>query len=214
MERGYIPNAPRVLLNSKLGKLDIHPASSSFSHMQAMARAHAEDCIEQAFQYEKNRWDKTHKESDIEVGDQVLLSTINFNNLNTNIKLKDPFVGPFIVLKNVGPNTLELDLYGPYTRKHPVFPISLVKKYYSSGEIIFPSRKIISNNPMLDLEEAVIDKVLNHRLVKDGSKKIQKYLIRYKDRSSDFDRWLPASEIQNAGSLLRQKRMDKKMDKK
>lgn len=38
LERGYIPNPPRLLLNNKLGKLDLHPSSSSFSRMQAMAR--------------------------------------------------------------------------------------------------------------------------------------------------------------------------------
>ena len=31
LERGYVPNSPRLLLNNKLGKMDVHPSSSSFS---------------------------------------------------------------------------------------------------------------------------------------------------------------------------------------
>ena len=54
------------------------------------------------FAYEKKRWDSSHKEPNIQVGDLVLISTVHFNNLNVNAKLKDPFIGPFLVIGLVG----------------------------------------------------------------------------------------------------------------
>ena len=98
LERGYVPNPPRLLVNARLGKLDIHPTSASFSNMQALARSRAEACISQAFSYEKRRWDKTHTDPEIKVGYQVVLSTVHFNHLTVNHKPKDPFIGPFTVL--------------------------------------------------------------------------------------------------------------------
>jgi len=59
-------------------------------------------------QSNKNRWDKTHKEPEFNIGDQVLLSTINFNNLGGNRKLKPAFVGPFVIKKLQGKNAVEV----------------------------------------------------------------------------------------------------------
>ena len=112
LERGYIPNPPRLLLNNKLGKLDLHPSSSSFSHMQAMARDHAKECISTAFAYEKKKWDKSHLEPSFKVGDQVLVSAVNFHNLTTNQKFKDPFIGRFPIIELIGKNALRLEFHG------------------------------------------------------------------------------------------------------
>ena len=116
LERGYIPNCPRLLLNNKLSKMDIHPASAYFSDIQARAREHAKQCISGAFAYEKKRWDSSHKEPNIQVGDLVLISTVHFNNLNVNAKLKDPFIGPFPVMGLVGKNAIRVELHGAYKR--------------------------------------------------------------------------------------------------
>jgi hypothetical protein len=59
------------------------------------ANAHAAECVQQAAEYSKARWDKSHKEPNFKIGDLVLLSTVNFNNLGGNKKLKPSFVGPF-----------------------------------------------------------------------------------------------------------------------
>ena len=79
LERGYIPQNPRLLTNKKLGKLDVHPSAGNFSHMQELARAHAAECISKAFAYDKQRWDKTHTAPTFKVGDEALLSTVHFN---------------------------------------------------------------------------------------------------------------------------------------
>ena len=89
----------------------------------------------------KRRRDKTHKEPNFSIGDQVLISTVNFNNLQGPRKLQDSFVGPFILTKLVGENAVEVILTGEFERKHPVFPVSLLKKYVSTERRKFPHRK-------------------------------------------------------------------------
>lgn len=51
LERGYIPNCPRLLLNNKLSKMDVHPASTSFSDIEARPMEHAKNFFSEAFAY-------------------------------------------------------------------------------------------------------------------------------------------------------------------
>ena len=209
LERGYTPNSPRLLLSTKLGKLDVHPSASSFSDMQAKARDHANECISTAFAYEKKRWDKTHTEPNLSVGDQVLVSTLHFNNLSSSPKLKDPFIGPFTITELIGKNAIRVELYSPFARRHNVFPVSLVKLYRASDKNLFPKRASVTKElPEPEEEEATIHQVLNKRLVGSGKKKELQYLVTFKNKPSDYDRWVPANQIPEAGRLLRQLRQD------
>ena len=209
LERGYVPNSPRLLLNNKLGKMDIHPSSSSFSHMQALARNHAADCITQAFAYEKKKWDKSHTEPTFKVGDQVLVSTQNFNNLAPNQKLEDPFIGPFPVIELVGKNALRVELHGAFARRHPVFPVSLIKMYKESDKQVFPGRELRKKKlPPIDEEHAVIDKVLNNRVVKNGSENEIQFLVFFKNQPSVTERWLLEKDIPDPGRVLQNFRVE------
>ncbi|MBW0496679.1 hypothetical protein O181_036394 [Austropuccinia psidii MF-1] len=67
-------------------------------------------CIAEAKEYNKQRWDKTHMEPEFKEGDQVLVSTLNFNNINGPKKMRDSFLGPFTVIKLSGRNEVEVKL--------------------------------------------------------------------------------------------------------
>ncbi|MBW0557358.1 hypothetical protein O181_097073 [Austropuccinia psidii MF-1] len=62
----------------------------------------AAKCTAEAKKYNKQRWNKSHMEPDFKEGDQVLVSTINFNNLKGPKKMRDSFVGPFTIIKLIG----------------------------------------------------------------------------------------------------------------
>ncbi|MBW0554771.1 hypothetical protein O181_094486 [Austropuccinia psidii MF-1] len=94
----------------------------------------AAKCIAEAKEYNKKRWDKTHMEPDFQEGDQVLVSTLNFNNIKGPKKMIDSFVGPFTIIKLIGENAVEVKLTEEFSRKHPVFPVSLVKPYFKTEE--------------------------------------------------------------------------------
>ncbi|MBW0501064.1 hypothetical protein O181_040779 [Austropuccinia psidii MF-1] len=80
-------------------------------------------------------------EPDFKEGDQVLVSTLNFNNLRGPKKMRDSFVGPFTIITLIGKNEVEVKLTEEFSRKDPVFPVSLVKPYFQTEEDKFPSRK-------------------------------------------------------------------------
>ena len=79
---------------------------------------------------QKNKWDKSHKEPSFQNSDQVSLSTVNFNNLGGNKKIKPPLVRPFTIKQLHGKNAVEVILTEEFSRKHPVFPVSLMKPYH------------------------------------------------------------------------------------
>ncbi|MBW0500118.1 hypothetical protein O181_039833 [Austropuccinia psidii MF-1] len=97
-------------------------------------------CIEEAQQYNKQRYENTHKKSDFREGDQVLMSTLNLNKFKGPKKMRDSFLGQFNIILLIGTNAVEVRLTEELSRKHPVFPVSLVKTYHHTGEDTFPSR--------------------------------------------------------------------------
>ncbi|MBW0570165.1 hypothetical protein O181_109880 [Austropuccinia psidii MF-1] len=74
------------------------------------ARKNAVRCMEDSFAYAKDKWDKSHATPDFKVGDLVLLSTTNFNNIKGCKKLKDSFAGPFVIKALHGENAVEVEL--------------------------------------------------------------------------------------------------------
>ncbi|MBW0566186.1 hypothetical protein O181_105901 [Austropuccinia psidii MF-1] len=100
----------------------------------------AAKCIAEAKEYNKQRWDKSRKEPDFKEGDLVLVSTLDFNNLKGPKKMRDSFAGPFTIIKLLGENAVEVKLTEEFSRKHPVFPVSIVKPYFQIEEAKFPSR--------------------------------------------------------------------------
>ncbi|MBW0486489.1 hypothetical protein O181_026204 [Austropuccinia psidii MF-1] len=95
LEKEWKPKLPQDCLRKDLFK--IHPTAAGFKGMQTKSRNHALRCIEDSFAYAKDKWDKSHATADLKVGDLVLLSTTNFNNIKGRKILKDSFAGPFFI---------------------------------------------------------------------------------------------------------------------
>ncbi|MBW0564776.1 hypothetical protein O181_104491 [Austropuccinia psidii MF-1] len=55
--------------------------------------------------------------------------------------MRDQFVGPFTIIRGIGKNSMEVRITKEFSRKNPVFPVSLVKPYHQKGEDRFPSKK-------------------------------------------------------------------------
>ncbi|MBW0577753.1 hypothetical protein O181_117468 [Austropuccinia psidii MF-1] len=166
--------------------------------------------MQDSFKYAKERWDKSHEPPDFKIGDLVLVSTLNFNNIKGPKKLKDSFAGPFMIKALHGPNAVQLELTGELMNKHPTFPVSLIKPYSSSDKELFPLR----NKPPLEIppleegEEKKIVKVLKER--RKRNKKEREYLVRYRN-STQKDEWLLEKDITNADKLLRGFRHEKNL---
>ncbi|MBW0583180.1 hypothetical protein O181_122895 [Austropuccinia psidii MF-1] len=79
LEKVWNPKLPQDSLRKEL--VEIHPTAASFKGMLDKDRKHAVRCREDSFAYAKDKWDKSHATLDFNVGDLVLVSTPNFNNI-------------------------------------------------------------------------------------------------------------------------------------
>ncbi|MBW0476719.1 hypothetical protein O181_016434 [Austropuccinia psidii MF-1] len=130
LEKGWNPRLPYDTIKKDL--VDINPTASCFKLILDKARDHENRCMQDSFKYAKERWDKSHKPPNFKVGDLVLVSNLNFNNIKGPKKLKDSFAGPFMIKALLGPHSVQLELTGELMNKHPTFPVSLIKPYSSS----------------------------------------------------------------------------------
>ena len=178
--------------------------------MMTKAEKYAAECVKQAFEYNKTRWDKTHKQHNFQIGDQVLISTFNFTNLSGHKKLRDSFIGPFTIKKLHGKNAVEVILTGELERKHPTFPVSLIKPYVNSDNDKFPLRKSVVKVviPPLEKEPIKIKKIIQHRKIRKNNEDVKQYLVRYS--GSKEDEWLTIDQIPDSSKILRQYRADRR----
>ncbi|MBW0474716.1 hypothetical protein O181_014431 [Austropuccinia psidii MF-1] len=89
-----------------------HPTAKDFHDMWKKACETASKCISEAKIFNKQRWVKSHMEPHFKEGDQVLVFTLNFNNLKGTNEMRDLFVGPFTIIKLIGKNEVEVKLIG------------------------------------------------------------------------------------------------------
>ncbi|MBW0533259.1 hypothetical protein O181_072974 [Austropuccinia psidii MF-1] len=207
LEKCCNPRIPYDTLKKDL--VNIQPTASSFRLMLDKARHHANRCMQDSFKYAKERWDKSHKTPDFKIGDLVLVSTLNFNNIKGPKKLKDSFAGPFMIKALHEPSAVQLEVTGELMRKHPAFPVSLIKPYSSSEKELFP----LINKPPLEIppleegEQKKIVKLLRERRTRN--KKEREYLVRYSNPTQE-DECILEKDIKSATKLLRRFRHEGK----
>ncbi|MBW0484508.1 hypothetical protein O181_024223 [Austropuccinia psidii MF-1] len=176
----------------------------------------AAKCIAEAKKYNKQRYDKTHIEPDFKEGDQVLVSTLKFNNLKGPNKMRDSFVRPFTIIKLIGKNAVEVRLTEELSRKHPVFPVSLVKPYFQEGEDKFPSRKKTKSPPeVVEMEDSPgpMKKIIKARKIRLNGKHRRQYLVRFKNQTEDKEKWLAEDAIPDGNLHLRRFRSSRSAEK-
>ncbi|MBW0554469.1 hypothetical protein O181_094184 [Austropuccinia psidii MF-1] len=100
--------------------------------------------MDDTFDYVKQKQDKSHKVPDFKVGDLVLVSTLNFNNMKGAKSLQDSYVGHFVIVALHVTNVVQVGLGGELENEHPTFPVRLIKPYQPADKELFPLK-----NPVL-----------------------------------------------------------------
>ncbi|MBW0575965.1 hypothetical protein O181_115680 [Austropuccinia psidii MF-1] len=175
----------------------------------------AAKCIAEAKECNKKRWDKSHMEPEFKEGDQVLVSTLNFKNLEGPKKMRDSFVGPFTIIKLIGKNAVEVKLTEEFSRKHPVFPVSLVKPYFQTEKDKFPSRKKNLTPPeIVEVEDSPgpVSKIIRARKIRLNGKDQRQYLVRFKNQTADKDKCLAEDAIPDGKLHLRRFRASRRTE--
>jgi hypothetical protein len=152
--------------------------------------------VSQTFHANKHR----SKDDVYEVGDKVMLSTLN---RRREYKNRDPdrvakfmprFDGPYIVSKRHA----EFSTYTPDLPNHPnIFPTfhaSELKRFVANDPVLFPSREDARPGPIVTAdgqEEWVVEKIVDERRRGRG---IQ-YLVKWVGYGDEENRWLPRREM-------------------
>ncbi|MBW0532611.1 hypothetical protein O181_072326 [Austropuccinia psidii MF-1] len=160
LEKGWNPKLSVDTLKKDL--VDINLTSSGFKLFLDKVSHHAKKSMNNAFEYAKQKWGKSHKDQEFKVGELILVSTLNFNNLKGPKKLKDSFSGTYMIKALHGTKERQVELSGELENKHPTFPVSLVKHYTSSDKELFPLRNEtpLEKPPLDQSEERKVLKVL------------------------------------------------------
>ncbi|MBW0565045.1 hypothetical protein O181_104760 [Austropuccinia psidii MF-1] len=154
-------------------------------------------------------------EPDFKEGDQVLVYTLSFNNLKGPKKMRDSFVGPFTIIRLIGKNAVEVKLTEEISRKHPVFPVKLVKPYFQTEEDKFPSRKKNPTPPdIVEVEDSPgpVIKMIRARKIRPNGKDQTQYLVRFKHQTADKDKWLAKDAIPDGNLHLRRFRPSRRTE--
>ncbi|MBW0468477.1 hypothetical protein O181_008192 [Austropuccinia psidii MF-1] len=120
------------------------------------------------------------------------------------------------MIKLIGKNAVEVELTEDLSRKHPVFPVSLVKPYLQKEEEKFPSRKKNPTPPEIVIVEdspgpvKIISKARKIRLNGKGQRQD---LVRFKNQTGDKDKWLAEDAIPDGNLHLGRLRPSRRTEK-
>ncbi|MBW0562988.1 hypothetical protein O181_102703 [Austropuccinia psidii MF-1] len=98
-------------------------------------------------------------------------------------------------------------------RKHPVFPVSLVKPYFQTEEAKCPSRKEIPTPlEIVEVEDSPgpVKKTIKARNIRRNGKDQRQYLVRFKNQTEDTDKWLDEDTIPDGNLHLRRFRASRR----
>ena len=110
-------------------------------------------------------------------------------------KLKLLWVGPFWVVHAIGTNAYELDLPATFEQLHPVFNVSVLKRY--EGHILSPPDPIeLDTGPVFEIEA-----ILHHWQVGHCWSKLE-FLMSFLGYDSSHSKWAPALHIANGPHIL------------
>ena len=176
-----------------------NPASDKFiTDLQALLKE-AKQNLNDARSRQQNQADKHRRHVEFAELDKVLLSSKNISLRGVGTpKLMPKWLGPFKVLRKVGPVAYKLEL--PETaRIHDVFHVSLLKPYRSDGSVQPPDPHYIMGG-----EEYEVEEILTHRMRKFGRAKheTQEFLIKWLGYGPEHNTWEPESNVMNAPEKL------------
>ncbi|MBW0549868.1 hypothetical protein O181_089583 [Austropuccinia psidii MF-1] len=120
--------------------------------------------------------------------------------------MRDSFFGPFTIIKLLGMNEVEVKLTEEFSRKHSVFQVGLVKPYFHTEEDKFPSRnKTYTPQDIVKVEDSPghVNKIIKARKVRLNGEYQRQYLVRFKKKTEDKDKWSKEDAIKDGKLHLR-----------
>lgn len=126
------------------------------------------------------------KKTVFEVGDKVWLDLRNIKTTRPTKKLDDRWFGPFPIIEVISDNAYKLQLTPPFARVHPVFNITLLRRF--NPDEIKERPKPMQPLPTIDEEgEEVyeVERILDSR----DRRGRREYLVSWKDFGPEHNSW-------------------------
>lgn len=182
---------PRTLLNAVLPQHATVPAATDYLRARVEALKQARVSVQEAQNRQKQQADTHRREQVFAPGDQVMLAT-TYLQLPGVRKLTDRWIGPFEVIKVIGPAAYQISL--PLTYKiHDVFHTSALKLYRGTPPDR-PAPDLSMGEPKLEVEA-----LLRHRQVWRS----WQFLVLWRGYPLHEATWEPFHNLTNCPDLLR-----------
>ncbi|MBW0462989.1 hypothetical protein O181_002704 [Austropuccinia psidii MF-1] len=108
--------------------------------------------------------------------------------------------------RNKRKNAVEIRFTEEFSRKNPVFQVSLVKPYFQTGEDKFPCSKKTSTPPeIVEIGDSPVPvkNIITARKIRLNGKDQREYLVRFKNQTADKDKWLEEDAIPDGNLHLK-----------
>ncbi|KAE8675396.1 C2H2 and C2HC zinc fingers superfamily protein, putative isoform 1 [Hibiscus syriacus] len=137
----------------------------------------------------KQQQDKNRTERVFEVGDMVYLKLQPYRQtsiaLRKNLKLAAKYYGPYKILEKIGKVAYRLDL-PKSSRLHPVFHVSLLKKFIGDSLIAVTEPPTVDEEGGLQIKPL---KIMARRIVNRKGKPVTQLLVRWENLTEENDTW-------------------------
>ena len=184
-------------------------AVEDFATQMANLLRIATDNLTKAQEQQSRYANQKRREETFAVGNMVLLSAAHINlasqSRRPSVKLQPKYLGPYEITKTISPVAYQLNLPDDL-RIHPVFHVSLLKRYTPNDSETFPGRNIPPPPPITvnDQLEYEVERLLDKRTRKFGRHQRIEYLVKWKGYPEYDATWEPIANLENAQDIIRE----------
>ncbi|XP_069147031.1 uncharacterized protein [Solanum lycopersicum] len=142
--------------------------------------------------------DRKVRDLEFMVGERVLLKVSPMNGVmrfGKNGKLSPRYIVPYEIVERIGEVAYQLALPPCLSGIHPVFHISMIKKYHMGGTHVIQWDSVLLDHN-LTFEEVTVY-ILDRQIRKLRSKEIALVKVQWKHRPVKEDTWETESDIRN-----------------
>ena len=146
---------------------------------------------------QKEYADRKVRDLEFMEGEQVLLKVSPMKGVmrfGKRAKLSLRYIGPFEVLKSIGEVAYELALPPGLSGVHPVFHVSMLKRYHGDGNYIIRWDSVLLDENLSYEEEPVA--ILDREVRKLRSREIASIKVQWKNRPVEEATWEKEANIQ------------------
>ncbi|KAL4291663.1 hypothetical protein GQ457_14G020350 [Hibiscus cannabinus] len=148
--------------------------------------------LKAAFDRQKSYADLRRRDVEFEVGDEVFLKVSPWRKVlrfGRKGKLSPRFIGPYRIIRRIGPVAYKLELPPELSRIHDVFHVSVLKRYHGDPSRVLSTDEV-EIRPDLSFVEEPVEVIAQEDRMLDGET-VEMVKVLWRNRSLDEATWEP-----------------------